>query len=660
MISLFRRRFVAPLIAHWKHACTPAARRQPYRLALEPLEDRLVMDGTGLPPPTPPPPPPPPPSQNGPVAVNDALGYYFDHAAPIIGDIFANDTDPNPGATIIPGSVTIVTPPLYGTALPDPMTGAILYTPNTLPASQQDSFQYQVRDSLGLVSNSATVTLSPVGDVSSGTDLVPQPDLGNTVTLQPVSINPLRNDVVNDGSAADPGSVTIVGPPLHGSVVVDHATGVVTYTPDFGFVGFETLQYTAATTGSKIPRASFIIVAVYPSAARLQADPLGGTMLVVDGTSGNDTIRFDPGAHPGDVMVTENGVTSRPFHPTSRIVAFGYAGDDTISVAHAITLPTVLDGGGGNDILQTGGGSNFVYDPSTRILTISGAKVTVTQATTADAQGTTHTTYTFTVDGESQSFADTQLSQVVVNAQGVNSLAILVTNDTFVSANGQTHETAEVVVLGAGGGVLSKFDADGNLVPFLQLKGFLHSYAYLGHADSGQLTGTLGYTDTFVTAGSYSYMSSSAAFSLISGGSSVYGHAANRNDQAWHYDTNALDAFVSSGNAFSYMSGTDSGQAFFNVAVGFNTAYAFSLYGRSIAYVIDSPGTNVFYASTAYSYLSGTNGGQAYFNEVQGFALVYAQSFTGGTDYIYNYNPLHTVIGGSWITLTLQLQLGQR
>ena len=58
-----------------------------------------------------------------------------------------------------------MTPPRFGTALPDPSTGNILYTPSTIPASQTDTFTYQVRDTLNLVSNVATVTLSPVGDV---------------------------------------------------------------------------------------------------------------------------------------------------------------------------------------------------------------------------------------------------------------------------------------------------------------------------------------------------------------------------------------------------------------------------------------------------------------------------------------------------------------
>jgi hypothetical protein len=55
-------------------------------------------------------------------------------------------------------------------------------------------------------------------------------------------------------------------------------------------------------------------------------------MLVVDGTPLDDTINIFPYCHMGDVMVTINGVTSGPFHPTSRIDAFGYAGNNHITV----------------------------------------------------------------------------------------------------------------------------------------------------------------------------------------------------------------------------------------------------------------------------------------------------------------------------------------
>ena len=73
--------------------------------------------------------------------------------------------------------------------------------------------------------------------------------------------------------------------------------------------------------------------------------------------------------------------------------------------------------------------------------------------------------------------------------------------------------------------------------------------------------------------------------------------------------------------------------------------------GLSIAYFIDSPGTNVFVGATPYSYLSGTNGGQAFFDEAQGFALINAAFSEGGRDFAYNFDPSHNLLSGPFMLL---------
>jgi hypothetical protein len=351
MFSLSGPRFVARLLSRGKRTCTPAARHQPYRPTLEPLEDRLVLTG-------------------GPVAASETLGFMTDSSTSL--NVLQYDSDTNRFATLNPASVTIVTPPSNGQAIPNPSTGAILYTPNTLPSSTPDSFQYTVGDNLGMTSNVATITLNPVSPAFGGF-VVAQPVTVSTTMFKPVSINVLPSVQVNDGSAVDPKSVTILGATLTGpdespvvsgspvgSVAVNPATGLVTYTPAFGFVGFEILVYSVKSTAGHEARSS-IFVPVYPGPPRLQADPLGGgNMLVVDGTPGNDTINFSPGHHRGDVMVTLNGVTSGPFHPDTRIVAFGYGGNNHLTVSDHIRLPAWLDGGDGNNVLEGGGGNNVL------------------------------------------------------------------------------------------------------------------------------------------------------------------------------------------------------------------------------------------------------------------------------------------------------------
>ena len=98
------------------------------------------------------------------------------------------------------------------------------------------------------------------------------------------------------------------------------------------------------------------------SAAAFEPDPNNPTLtdLVVGGTTGSDTILFQPGSAPGSVNVTLNGSSLGTFKPTGRIIAFGQAGNDLISVSSAITLTAELHAGTGDDVLIGGGGDNIL------------------------------------------------------------------------------------------------------------------------------------------------------------------------------------------------------------------------------------------------------------------------------------------------------------
>lgn len=86
-----------------------------------------------------------------------------------------------------------------------------------------------------------------------------------------------------------------------------------------------------------------------------------GNHLAVGGTTVNDHILFEPGINPGEILVTINGVTSGPYTPTDRLLAFGQAGDDTIHVAGSIALQAWLYGGAGNDRLKGGAGDDALF-----------------------------------------------------------------------------------------------------------------------------------------------------------------------------------------------------------------------------------------------------------------------------------------------------------
>jgi hypothetical protein len=105
------------------------------------------------------------------------------------------------------------------------------------------------------------------------------------------------------------------------------------------------------------------VTAPSPGTAVLVPDPdsLGSQMLVVTGTSRNDTIRIRMNDE-GELIVRINGQREAvfPADGISRIQIFGERGNDDIHVAGDVTIPVELDGGRGNDRLRGGGGDDLL------------------------------------------------------------------------------------------------------------------------------------------------------------------------------------------------------------------------------------------------------------------------------------------------------------
>lgn len=92
----------------------------------------------------------------------------------------------------------------------------------------------------------------------------------------------------------------------------------------------------------------------------VQPDPMGGegTALVVNGTSGDDTITFER-MGTGKIKAVRNGVSlGQTFNPT-RIIANGDGGANSIVANANVAVPVIFQGGSGKDTL-TGGGANDV------------------------------------------------------------------------------------------------------------------------------------------------------------------------------------------------------------------------------------------------------------------------------------------------------------
>lgn len=102
--------------------------------------------------------------------------------------------------------------------------------------------------------------------------------------------------------------------------------------------------------------------------AAIQPDPVhpGQRLLAVGGSTGDDVIKVNPGGSRDEVKVVLRDDDHVLFYRhtydpvVNRIVIFGQAGNDDLTVSPSITIPAWLYGGDGDDRLRGGGGSSVL------------------------------------------------------------------------------------------------------------------------------------------------------------------------------------------------------------------------------------------------------------------------------------------------------------
>ncbi|PCH75304.1 MAG: hypothetical protein COB98_09145 [Flavobacteriaceae bacterium] len=176
------------------------------------------------------------------IAVDDTVSVDEDASVEI--NVVANDTDDDGNATVN-SPVDTFTQPANGTTELN-ANGTIKYTPNA-DFNGTDTFTYINKDG---ETATVTVTVNPTNDAPVAED--------DTVEIQEgeaIVINVIQNDEdSNDPSGGiDPTSVTIISQPANGTVTVDATTGEVTYTPDTGYYGSDTFEYSVCDTGNPLP-----------------------------------------------------------------------------------------------------------------------------------------------------------------------------------------------------------------------------------------------------------------------------------------------------------------------------------------------------------------------------------------------------------------------
>ena len=245
-----------------------------------------------------------------PTAVNDTgIGSTGN---PVSVNVTANDSDPDINSPLDPASVKIVGADPTGKLTTNEGTwtvvaGAIIFTPASGFTGNPTPISYTVKDTGGLESNPATVTITYPPIV--------RPDTATGITGNPVTLSVLGNDG-DTGVILNPASVKIVGTttagapldvPNEGTWTVNTTTGAITFTPLSTFTGNPTpIQYTAKDTGgleSVVPARVTVIMNSLPL-----ANPDRNTASVGGATVTGDLITNDqPGAIPTFVTSASQG-----------------------------------------------------------------------------------------------------------------------------------------------------------------------------------------------------------------------------------------------------------------------------------------------------------------------------------------------------------------
>ncbi len=188
-----------------------------------------------------------------PVSVEDA--FTVDQGSATTLDLAANDSDADDGLDL--ASITVQTVPANGTVTVN-ADGTVDYTHDG-SATTADSFTYTIRDNSGVVSNTAsvtiTVTLLPVNVPPAAADDAFTVNAGSTTKL-----NLVANDVdVDDG--LDIASIAVEAGPANGVVIVN-ADGTVDYTHDGSATISDAFTYTIRDNSGALSNTATVDITV--------------------------------------------------------------------------------------------------------------------------------------------------------------------------------------------------------------------------------------------------------------------------------------------------------------------------------------------------------------------------------------------------------------
>ncbi len=258
---------------------------------------------------------------DAPVAHDDSANTNEDTAVEI--NVPSNDTD-DTGLDLT--TVTVTANPTNGSTSVNATTGKITYTPNA-GYHGTDTFKYTIKDSDGVVSNEATVTVN-VARVNDAP--VAHDDSANTNEDTAVEIDVPSNDT--DDAGLDLTTVTVTANPTNGAISVNATTGKITYTPNANFHGTDTFKYTIKDSDGVVSNEATVTVDV----ASVDDAPLAhDDSITVNEDSSDNAINVTSNDDFGGDGAGTNAITitSNPSHGTASVDDHGTTNnptDDTI------------------------------------------------------------------------------------------------------------------------------------------------------------------------------------------------------------------------------------------------------------------------------------------------------------------------------------------
>ena len=281
-----------------------------------------------------------------PVAVADALSTNEDTV--LTANPTLNDTDGNGDALVI----TAITAPTDGAAVILGNQIEIEYTPNSGFVGS-DSFDYTVSDPRGGTST-ATIT---VDVLELNVDPVAVNDSATTDEDVAVTISPLTNDTDANNHSL---TVTLVSTPINGTSSILTGGTQVEYTPNTGFIGVDTFNYSISDGNGGSATAAIAVDVQEINLSPVAQDDTGATdedvAFTVDPRSNDSdpngdalTIASATNGTNGSVVVAGDGLslTYTPDADYSGSDSFTYTIDDgrgeTDTATFSMTVNSVND-----------------------------------------------------------------------------------------------------------------------------------------------------------------------------------------------------------------------------------------------------------------------------------------------------------------------------